>query len=119
MVGRKKEIEELQKLYESRRAELVAVYGRRRVGKTYLVNHCFTNKFCFKHAGLAPEEENGDSSKQLKKQLSQFYLSLRSYGLADEKEPKDWFEAFFCCVSSSPKRIMALGLSFSLMNCLG
>jgi AAA+ ATPase superfamily predicted ATPase len=34
MVGRTKEIKELNNLYDSHRAELVAVYGRRRIGKT-------------------------------------------------------------------------------------
>ena len=36
IIGRKKEIEELLELFRSDRAEFVAVYGRRRVGKTYL-----------------------------------------------------------------------------------
>ena len=60
MIGRKKEIQELEKLYGSKQAELVAVYGRRRIGKTYLVNQVFSDRFLVKHAGLAPEEE-GDS----------------------------------------------------------
>ena len=34
IIGRKKEIAELKRYYESGRAEFVAVYGRRRVGKT-------------------------------------------------------------------------------------
>ena len=38
MIGRKKEIQTLKRLYNSNKAELVAVYGRRRVGKTYLVS---------------------------------------------------------------------------------
>ena len=41
MIGRKKEIDELQRLYNSGKAELVAVYGRRRIGKTYLVDDTF------------------------------------------------------------------------------
>lgn len=36
---KKKEIDELNRLYNSNKAELVAVFGRRRVGKTYLINH--------------------------------------------------------------------------------
>ena len=38
MVGRQKEIKELEKIYNSKKAELVAIYGRRRVGKTVSVN---------------------------------------------------------------------------------
>lgn len=37
IIGRKAEIEELNTLYHSKKAEFVAVYGRRRVGKTYLI----------------------------------------------------------------------------------
>lgn len=54
MIGRKKEIDELNTLYQSQKAELVAVYGRRRVGKTYLVDQVFKGKFAFRHAGLSP-----------------------------------------------------------------
>ena len=56
MVGRKKETEELCEIYESGQAEFVAVYGRMRVGKTYLVDNVFKNKFTFRHAGLSPVE---------------------------------------------------------------
>lgn len=45
MIGRKKEIQELEKLYGSKQAELVAVYGRRRIGKTYLINQVFSDRF--------------------------------------------------------------------------
>ena len=57
MVGREKEIKELKRLYNSKKAEFVAVYGRRRVGKTYLINNMFKNDFVFRHAGLSPDEE--------------------------------------------------------------
>ena len=40
MVGRKQEADELRRLYERNRAELVAVYGRRRVGKTFWLMRC-------------------------------------------------------------------------------
>lgn len=94
MIGRKKETQELERLYNSKQAELVAVYGRRRVGKTYLVNQLFSDKFLFKHAGLAPDD-NENSIKEMNRQLNQFYLNLLSYGLKERNEPKNWFEAFF------------------------
>ena len=93
MIGRQKESQELEKLYHSKQAELVAIYGRRRVGKTYLVNQLFGDMFCFKHAGLAPDGTN--PKKELKKQLNQFYLSLLFYGYKPGQAPKDWYEAFF------------------------
>ena len=46
MIGRKKAIDELTRAYESTQSELVVLYGRRRVGKTYLVNEVFGRKFC-------------------------------------------------------------------------
>lgn len=47
MVGRKKEIKELNKLYENNSAELVAIFGRRRVGKTYLVDEVFSDRITY------------------------------------------------------------------------
>ncbi len=93
MIGRKREIEELENLYDSKDAQLVAIYGRRRVGKTYLINYVFNDKFTFKHAGLSPDED-GDTLN-LEKQLHHFYNSLIKYGLNEnEKKPKNWFDAF-------------------------
>ena len=46
-IGREKELETLQAAYASPRAELVVVYGRRRIGKTYLLSHFFKDKPCF------------------------------------------------------------------------
>ena len=47
IVGRKREIEELRNLFQSNKAELVAIYGRRRVGKTFLVKEMFHDKMTF------------------------------------------------------------------------
>ena len=52
MIGRLKEVHELEELYERKHPELVAVYGRRRIGKTYLVEQVFKNRFSFRHAGF-------------------------------------------------------------------
>ncbi len=93
MIGRKKETEELNELYASGKAELVAIYGRRRVGKTYLVNNVFKDKITFGHAGLAPDE-NESAEKQYKGQLEQFYSSLLLCGMVEGSIPKNWIEAF-------------------------
>ena len=96
MVGREKEISELLELYERDKAELVAVYGRRRVGKTYLVDEVFKNRITFRHAGLSPIEENEiHKGSPLKNQLQAFYYSLLTQGMKKEHCPKDWLEAFF------------------------
>jgi hypothetical protein len=64
----------------------VAVYGRRRVGKTYLVRETFANNFTFYHTGLA--------KSPMKKQLAAWKLSLREYGMKKPAMPKTWLEAF-------------------------
>lgn len=93
MIGRKKEIEELNTLYEDGRAELVAVYGRRRVGKTYLIDETFGDRFTFRCAGLSPAA--ADSRGMLQAQLDNFYKSLLLYGMEPSDKPKSWMDAFF------------------------
>lgn len=92
MIGRKHELTELNNLYNSGKSEFVAVYGRRRVGKTFMIDETFKTKFNFRHAGLSPVECNG--SNALEEQLSHFYLSLKYFGLKNEKKPKSWLEAW-------------------------
>ena len=50
LIGREREIKKLKELYCNDSAELVAVYGRRRVGKTYLIDEALAGKFTFRHA---------------------------------------------------------------------
>ena len=54
VIGRQNEVNELKDLYLSNRSEFVAIYGRRRVGKTFLVDSVFAGKITFRHAGLRP-----------------------------------------------------------------
>ena len=54
IIGRDNEVRVLEELYSSNRSQLVAVYGRRRVGKTYLVDEALKGKITFRHAGLSP-----------------------------------------------------------------
>lgn len=100
LVGRENEKNELLERYNSKDAEFVAIYGRRRVGKTYLVNQTFDDKFDFRHTGLSPIElksskESSESATYLRLQLDHFYHSLKLYGMKEEKKPKDWMEAFY------------------------
>ena len=92
MIGRKNEVEQLENLYLSDKAELVAVYGRRRIGKTYLINETFKNRFFFKHSGLALDENDNNKTKT---QLEHFANSLDLYGIKIDREIKDWFDAFY------------------------
>ena len=92
MIGREREIRELNRLYNSNRAELVAIYGRRRVGKTYLVDETFADRLTFRHAGLSPSDENPKGL--LKAQLNHFYNSLELYGMEPAEKPQNWLDAF-------------------------
>ena len=95
MIGRKKEIHILEELYSGNKAEFVAIYGRRRIGKTYLVDEVFRDRITFRHAGLSPVEMNNSAKSPLKSQLEAFYYSLILAGMKKSKCPKDWLEAFF------------------------
>lgn len=92
IIGRKQEIAELQAIYRREQAQLVAVYGRRRVGKTYLIRELFKDEFAFYHTGLSPIEIK--ATKLLESQLMAFHSSLMRYGDMTESRPKDWIEAF-------------------------
>lgn len=92
IVGRKKEQQQLEHLLESKEAEFLAVYGRRRVGKTFLIRNYFKDKFTFYHTALSPLELEG--SELLQAQLMNFTSTLRRSGMKVETEPKSWFEAF-------------------------
>ncbi len=83
----------LNKLYDSGRAELVAIYGRRRVGKTFLVDETFSGRITFRHAGLSPADE--EAKGLLRAQLNHFYNSLELHGMQPCAKPDNWLDAFF------------------------
>lgn len=86
MIGREKEKKRLLDAKESEYSEFVAVYGRRRVGKTFLIRESFNYEFTFQHTGVA----NGTHLEQ----LDEFRTSLKEHG--HEKCPvlANWFKAF-------------------------
>ena len=86
LVGRKDEIKNLEWDLQKSEPQFIAIYGRRRIGKTYLVREMFNDSFTFSHTGL----RGGDR----KSQLAAFRASLVRYG--DMKCPvlKDWMSAF-------------------------
>lgn len=86
MVGREKEQRRLLELADSDEAEFVAVYGRRRVGKTYLVRETFEGDFTFCHSGMA--------RVGLTKQLQAFRSSLRDWGHSICPRLSNWIDAF-------------------------
>lgn len=87
LIGRKKEQKLLKSLLKSDKSEFVAVYGRRRVGKTYLVRETFNYNFAFQHTGT----QNGSRNVQ----IDAFAKSLRNAGMVDVPVINDWYDAFF------------------------
>lgn len=85
-VGRKKERQKLDALLHSGRSEFVAVYGRRRVGKTFMIRETFENNFHFSVTGLA--------EATLSQQLTNFHFALKKYGSPADLPPTDWLSAF-------------------------
>ena len=86
LIGRKEELKELNEAFKSEYSEFVAVYGRRRVGKTFLVREAFNYEFTFQHTGVAKEKIAG--------QLAAFRTSLTDYGYKDCPGFASWHDAF-------------------------
>ncbi len=86
IIGRKDEIRQLTHAYESERSEFIAIYGRRRVGKTFLVRQIFENNFVFSYSGMA--------NVTTREQLQKFYLTLKKHGVKENAYPQNWIEAF-------------------------
>ena len=86
LIGRKAEIDALKKYVLSDHAEFIGLYGRRRVGKTYLVNQLFHSKMAFSVSGIL----KGSRQEQIKA----FQNALRQYGYND-KMPTSWLDMFF------------------------
>ena len=92
IVGRKKEQQQLEHLLDSKEAEFLVVYGRRRVGKTFLIRNYFKDRLTFYHTALSPLELEG--GELLQAQLQNFTSSLRRSGMEIDAAPQSWFEAF-------------------------
>lgn len=86
IIGRDYEQHILQNICEEDEARLIAVYGRRRVGKTYLVKYFFNEKFDFFFTG--------SFETPMKVQLSLFKAALEQYCGHSCPLIKNWFDAF-------------------------
>ena len=85
IIGRQKEILEFERFYSSGKPEFIAIYGRRRVGKTYLINSLYDGRFAFSTTGII----EGTKSEE----LTAFHTSLKQYGYKGRK-PRTWMSAF-------------------------
>lgn len=87
VIGREREMAELQQSLESDRSEFVIVYGRRRVGKTYLVDNFFNYEYDFSFVG------GHRLTKQ--KQLRNFAKAIKKYAhLSYQPKYANWDDAF-------------------------
>lgn len=104
MIGRIEEVKIMQNLLESPKAEMLAVYGRRRVGKTYLIKNVYQPYIGF--------EFTGTQNAALHNQLFKFSEKLKEYFPHYEgiSTPKTWYEAFnqlkICLSKSTNKQVV-------------
>ena len=91
IIGRTKEQETLREAYQAEESLFVVVYGRRRVGKTFLVRETFADKMDFYATGVNQENK--------KVQLEYFCHALCRYSETPIIMPKNWLEAFASLIS--------------------
>ena len=106
LIGRKKELNVLEKVKTSDKSQFIAIYGRRRVGKTFLVREAFQHDFAFYLTGVP--------NINLAQQLSNFYKAIQKYNPDDSNSlPNNWFAAFeqleqLILKNNTPKKIIFL-----------
>lgn len=86
IIGRHQEQALLEQYYNSGRAEFIAMYGRRRIGKTFLIRQYFKNQFDFDMTGVL----EGNKAEQ----IAAFHMAMKSYGYKGKKN-QTWLDAFF------------------------
>jgi uncharacterized protein len=85
-IGREEEKNILLKAYNHSEARFVAIFGRRRVGKTFLIRQVFEEKITFYMTGLS--NVNG------KQQILNFHTAMLRQGGNFPTVPQNWFFAF-------------------------
>lgn len=86
LIGREKEKHILQEALVKASSQFIAVYGRRRVGKTFLIRETYGNRFCFQYTGAAKLSS--------RKQLARFQMALKEQGMNDVLPLTNWMIAF-------------------------
>jgi uncharacterized protein len=86
LVGREPEIHKLLSKLNTDKSELIAILGRRRIGKTFLIRSAFEGELFFQFTGLF--------KSNVTEQLSRFSNALMSSNIHSFTQPKNWFEAF-------------------------
>ena len=102
IIGRVRDQELLRELFESKKSEFIAVYGRRRVGKTYLIKNLMGSLPCvfFHVTGL----QNGSSKEQLQEFAKQIGTTFyQSPSIIPQKHWGDAFEDLTKAINEVPK----------------
>ena len=86
LIGRQREAQTIKEAIDDDRSHFIAIYGRRRIGKTYLVKELCGNRFTFHHAGVF--------EGSLSDQLFAFDASLKEAGFTSDAPSRSWAEAF-------------------------
>ncbi len=89
IIGRKEEVRQLDEAFKAKRACLVAVYGRRRVGKTFLIHTYYEKHMAFELTGMY--------GANMKKQLQLFSKAIQKAtgSVLSLRPPQNWVEAFY------------------------
>lgn len=89
LIGRTKEVQKLKEVFDSERPELLALVGRRRVGKTFLIKQTYGDYLDFELTGLQHAKKS--------EQIQNFIFAFRTYFPDESIEsiPKSWLEAFY------------------------
>jgi len=97
LIGRQKEIKILNTVLESNKGEMIAVIGRRRVGKTFLINNIYKDHIIFEQTGVrnAPEE----------KQIKSFVKKIEILAGKKMDDPEDWMDVFFMLRKALEKHV--------------
>lgn len=87
LIGRRNECQELERAMHSARSEFVVLYGRRRVGKTFLIRHYFQDSYDFHFVGV--------HNMKTPLQLRSFRKALEKYsGQSLTSDFQSWMDAF-------------------------
>lgn len=92
MIGRKAEKKMLQDLMNEEESQFIAVYRRRRIGKTFLVRESFDYSFTFQHTGISNSSIKGGLRKRA--QLDKSEESLADAGYHCPRRLESWNDAF-------------------------
>jgi AAA+ ATPase superfamily predicted ATPase len=113
LIGRANQIQDLEEALSSNKPEMVALIGRRRIGKTYLVKRVYENRINFELTGI----QHANKKEQIQNFLVQIAKFCSDFEL--NQKPGSWLEAFFMLAKALESQKNRRNKSFFWMNCHG